>query len=220
MKNLYPVAGRPLLVHTGEIVRSLPFVDRAVVSTDHQDIADAARMCGLDVPFARPPELSGDLIGDTEVLCHALQEMERIDDRTYDVIVMLQPTCPLRRPEHVRDVVTRLVESDWDSVWTVTRTDIKYHPFKQLVVAPDGAMTLFDDRGKQVIARQQLQPTFTRNGAAYAIRRACLSEQQTTLGLRSAAVVIEEQMVSIDTVDDFRVVERELAARASGKSSE
>lgn len=220
LKNLHPLAGKPLLAHTGDLVRSLPFVDRAVVSTDHEGIATAARACGLDAPFVRPPELSGDLIGDTEVLCNALEEMERIDGRTYDAVVMLQPTCPLRRPEHVRDAVARLVEGDWDSVWTVTRTDIKYHPLKQLAVGADGAMTLFDSRGTGVIARQQLQPTFTRNGAAYAIRRACLLEQRTTLGRRSAAVVIEGPMVSIDTLDDFRVVERELAARPDGNPSE
>lgn len=220
LKNLHPLAGKPLIAHTGDLVRNLTFVDRAIVSTDHSQIAETAASCGLDTPFIRPLELSGDLIGDTEVLCHTLVETERLDGATYDVVVMLQPTCPLRRPEHVREAVTRLVQGGWDSVWTVTRTDIKYHPLKQLAIAPDGAMTLFDPRGTAIVARQQLQQTYTRNGAAYAIRRSCLLEQRTTLGCHSSAVVIDGPMVSIDTLDDFQTVERVLASRNNPNPAE
>jgi CMP-N-acetylneuraminic acid synthetase len=215
LKNLHPLLGRPLLAHTGELVRRLPFVDRAVVSTDHEGIMAAGRECGLDAPFTRPPELSGDRIGDTGVLIHALQEMDRIDGRRYDVVVMLQPTCPLRRPEHVTAAVAKLVDGGWEAVWTVSPTDVKYHPLKQLVVAADGTMTLFDPRGSAIIARQQLHLTYTRNGAAYALTRACLLEQRTTLGRGSAALVIDEPMVSIDTLDDFAAVEAVLRDRGA-----
>jgi CMP-N-acetylneuraminic acid synthetase len=218
LKNLHPLLGRPLLAHTGDLVRRLPFVDRAVVSTDHSGIAAAGRVCGLDAPFVRPPELSGDRIGDTEVLVHALQEMDRVDGRAYDVVVMLQPTCPLRRPEHVGQTVARLVDGGWEAVWTVSPTDLKYHPLKQLVVAADGSMTLFDPRGAAVVARQQLQPTYTRNGAAYALTRGCLLDQRTTLGRRASAVVIDEPMVSIDTLDDFALVGVELRDRAANEA--
>ncbi|MCI0684028.1 MAG: acylneuraminate cytidylyltransferase family protein [Gemmataceae bacterium] len=213
LKNLHPLAGKPLLAHTGELVRRLAYVDRALVSTDHPEIARAARECGLDAPFMRPVELSGDLIGDTEVLQHALRETEEIDALRYDVVVMLQPTCPLRREEHVTAAVEKLIRGGWDSVWTVNRTDVKYHPLKQLVLNAEGALSLFAADGRRIIARQQLQPTYTRNGAAYAIRRACLLEQETTLGAHSTAIVLEEPMVSIDTLADFTAVERELTAR-------
>lgn len=220
LKNLHPLAGKPLLAHTGDLVRQVPSIDRAVVSTDHDQIAEVAMSCGLAAPFRRPPELAGDLIGDTDVLVHALQEAERIDGRRYDVIVMLQPTCPLRRPEHVHAALVRLVEGGWDSVWTVSPTDVKYHPLKQLAVGADGAMTLFDPRGTAIVARQQLRPTFTRNGAAYAISRACLLEQRTTLGRHSSAVVIDGPMVSIDTLADFAAVEKAMADRSGGTNHE
>lgn len=218
LKNLHPLNGKPLLAHTGDLLRQLPLVDRAVVSTDHEQIAAIAEANGIAAPFRRPLELSGDLIGDTDVLIHSLQEMERIDGRRYDVVVMLQPTCPLRRPEHVRDAVVLLASGGWDSVWTVSPTDVKYHPLKQLAIHADGSMTLSDPRGSGIVARQQLQPTFTRNGAAYAMCRTCLLEQRTTLGSRSAAVVIDEPMVSIDTLDDFAKVEAAMSKRAKTSS--
>ncbi len=216
LKNLRPLLGKPLVAHTGEFVQRLAFVDRAVVSTDHPRITEAARESGLDAPFVRPPELSGDLVGDADVLAHALREMDRIDGRAYDVVVMLQPTCPLRLPEHVAATVTKLVQDGWDAVWTVSPTDLTYHPLKQLTISPDGIMTLFDPRGGHIAARQQLEPTFTRNGASYALTRSCLLDQQTILGRRSAAVVVAEPLISIDTLEDFAHVEEIMRARNRG----
>ena len=181
LKNIYPLAGKPLIAYTAELVKKLVFVDRAIVSTDHPEIASVARKYDLDVPFMRPPEISGDKIGDYEVLKHALTEIEKIDDHTYDVLVMLQPTCPLRQPEHVVATVEKLVLEGWDSVWTVTPTDLKFHPLKALTVDAAGGMEFFDPRGAAIIARQQLAPVYHRNGASYAIHRHTIIEQHLSL---------------------------------------
>jgi CMP-N-acetylneuraminic acid synthetase len=125
---------------------------------------------------------------------------------------MLQPTSPLRRPEHVAAAVTKLVEEGWDAVWTVSPTDSKYHPLKQLRL-DGGSLQFYDPAGAAVVARQQLNPVYHRNGAAYALTRDCLLDQRAILGARSSAVVIEDRLISIDTLDDFAAVERLLQAR-------
>lgn len=208
LKNLREVAGRSLVAHAGDLTRALDWVDRAVISTDHEKIMRAGVDAGLEAPFTRPPELSGDRIGDVEVLTHALNATEADDGRHYDIVVMLQPTSPLRRAEQVTACVRKLVDDGLDAVWTVSPTDLKYHPLKQLVIDGDGRMSLSDSRGATIIARQQLDPVYHRNGAAYALTRECLLEQSTLLGERSGAVVTETPMVSIDTEDDIARVER------------
>ncbi len=218
-KNLRPVLGVPLVVRAGQIAAELDWVDRAVCSTDHGGITRAAHDAGLETPFFRPPELSGDRVGDLEVLTHALRETEADDGTRYDVVVMLQPTSPLRRPEHVTATVDRLIADDLDAVWTVSPTDPKSHPLKQLVLDSEGRMQLFDERGADIVARQQLAPVYHRNGAAYAITRDCLLEQGSILGERAAAVVIDEPMCSIDTVEDFLTCEQVLRDRiAAGEA--
>jgi CMP-N-acetylneuraminic acid synthetase len=214
LKNLRPVGGVPLVARVGHLVRELPWIDRAVVSTDHAEIARTAREAGLDAPFYRPEALSGDRVGDREVLAHALEATEALDGRRYDVVLMLQPTSPLRRAGHVAAAVDALLAEDLDSVWTVSPTDPKHHPWKQLTVE-GGRLALFDPAGAAVVARQELPPVFHRNGAAYAIARPCLLEQRAILGRRAGAVVIEEPMVSIDTEEDFAKVEAVLRARAA-----
>jgi CMP-N-acetylneuraminic acid synthetase len=216
-KNLQPFLGRPLVAHTGSFVAGLDWVDRAVVSTDDEEIAATAEASGLAAPFRRPAALSGDRIGDWDVLHHALLEAERLDARTYDIVVMLQPTCPLRQPEHVLTTVRRLVDGGWDAVWTVSPTDLHYHPLKALTIGADGAMEHFDPRGAEVVARQQLQPVFHRNGAAYAVTRECLVTQRTIKGRRSSAVVISDPLVNIDSLDDLRRAEA-MASRSRRRS--
>jgi CMP-N-acetylneuraminic acid synthetase len=123
--------------------------------------------------------LAGDCIGDLEVPTHALHATVKLDGRTYDIIVMLQPTSPFRKPEQVSACIRMLVEGNWDAVWTVSPTDSKRHPFKQLNGCEEGALDLYDSAGAQIIARQQLEPVYHRNGIAYAFTRECLMEQKT-----------------------------------------
>lgn len=215
LKNLQPFAGQPLVAHAGDVVRACGFFDRAVVSTDHPEIARVAEAAGLAAPFVRPPELSGDRIGDIDVLEHALRETDRVDGATYDVIVMLQPTSPLRTAAQVTATATKLVSEGWDAVWTLSPTDLKHHPLKQLVLASDGAMDYFDPRSAQIVARQQLEPVFHRNGVAYAFSRECLLGQRTIRGRRTGAVVIDEPMVSIDTPEDLARAEALFMRRAA-----
>lgn len=206
LKNICLLGGRPLIAYTGDVVQQLDYVDRAVVSTDSEAIAEAACSFGLDAPFRRPQSFSGDRIAAWDVLNHALLEMERQDGGTYDIVVMLEPTCPLRKSEHVTRTVSKLIKGGYDSVWTLSPTDSKGHPFKQLVVKDD-RVDYYDPAGANIIARQQLQTVYHRNGAAYAITRQCLVEQKSIKGERCSYIVIKEPLANIDTADDLLLAE-------------
>lgn len=220
LKNLQLVGGVPLVARVGQLVKALRWVDRAVVSTDHANIAETARQAGLEAPFYRPPELSGDRVGDLEVLTHALGATEELDGQKYDVVVMLQPTSPLRSAEQVTATVDKLLAGGFDSVWTVSPTDSKSHPLKQLTLEGD-RLAFYDPAGADIVARQQLGPVYHRNGAAYAFTRECLVEQKTTLGRRASAVVVDgEPMVSIDTLEDLARVDAALEDRRETTPSE
>ena len=205
-KNIYPLAGKPLIAYTAETISLLDFVDRAVVSTDNEKIGDIAKQYGLSVPFLRPPELSEDIVSDWDVLVHALLKTEQADNRKYDVVIMLQPTCPLRKTQHVKDALNRLVEGGYDSVWTLSPTDSKAHPLKQLVLQGD-LIEYYDPQGANIIARQQLKTVYHVNGAAYAITRECLLEKKSKKGDRCSAIIIEEQLANIDTEQDIAFAE-------------
>ena len=218
LKNLRKLAGRSLIEHVGSIIRALPEIDRAVVSTDHPIIASEAEKAGIAAPFRRPEAIAGDYVGDVDVLSHALLTMEEIDRRTYDIVVMLQPTSPLRKAGDVLATIRMLIDGGWDLVWTVSTTDSKAHPLKQLTVS-ERTLNYYDPSGAVIIARQQMQPVYHRNGAAYAITRGCLLDQRTIKGKRAGALVIEGHQVSIDTEWDLELVEFLLASRKQSFAS-
>jgi CMP-N-acetylneuraminic acid synthetase len=188
------------------VVRAISEIDRAIVSTDHAGIARAAEDAGIAAPFSRPEAISGDSVGDIDVLTHALNAIEAIDGRRYDIVVMLQPTSPMRTPDEVLAAVHLLIDGSWDSVWTVSTTDSKSHPLKQLIFS-DGALDFYHQAGAEIIARQQMSPVYHRNGVAYAMTRACLIDQRTIKGKRTAGLLLGRSHVSIDTEQDIAFAE-------------
>lgn len=207
-KNITIVAGKPLIRYTTELLAELSWIDLATVSTDDSDIAEEALLApGVEVIW-RPKELAGDRIGDMPVLTHALAEAEAASGLTFDVVVMLQPTSPLRRAVDVLECVSTLLAGKWDAVWTVSETDLKYHPKKQVRLLPGGQIEFFVDSGPQITARQQLESAFHRNGVAYAFTADFVRTADSVFSPgQSSAVITPGIHISIDTADDVAAVE-------------
>ena len=210
LKNLRKVAGKTLVGWVGHALKNTSLIDRKIVSTDHTEIAQEAKLHQLEVPFMRPEELSGDFISDLEVLTHVLVEAETFYNERYDIIVMLQPTSPARTPAQIEEVIKKLADENLDAVWTVSETDLKFHPLKQLALDSNGLMDFFLKEGKAIVARQQLTPVYHRNGIAYAFTRACLLDQKSIKGERTGVVVIEGKTPNIDSIEDLNFAEKVL----------
>ena len=204
LKNLKKINGVPMVKLASQVASSVEFIDRIVVSTDNEEIAEAAIEGGADAPFRRPEILSGDRISDTQVLAHALQEVERQDKKIYDIVVMLQPTSPLRTKQHIVDSIEMLVNDSYDSVWTVSETDAKCHPLKQLTIK-NKALDYYDNKGKDIIARQQLEVVYHRNGIAYVLKRDVILNSKTIKGSNCGALICQGDFISIDTEKDLEL---------------
>lgn len=215
LKNLRKIAGKSLVGWVGHVLAQTQLVDRKIISTDHPEIAEEAKFWGIEVPFSRPEYLSGDFISDLEVLTHALLEAEKVYNEQYDLILMLQPTSPARTPAQLEQIIQQLVDNDLDAVWTVSETDLKFHPLKQLTVDQNGLMDYFLKEGRNIVARQQLKPVFHRNGIAYAFSRACLLEQKTIKGRRTGIMIIDGKIPNIDTPEDLDNAEKFMLSLAS-----
>jgi N-acylneuraminate cytidylyltransferase len=99
-KNSKMLAGKPLIIHTIEAALHSR-LSKTVVSTDDENIVTIAKYAGVEVPFIRPAEISGDIAKSIDVALHALSEMEKIDECRYDAIMLLQPTTPFKTAEVV-----------------------------------------------------------------------------------------------------------------------
>ena len=208
LKNIRKIAGIPLVGHAANCINQIKFIDRSIISTDNLKIKEVANKYNLKAPFIRPESLSGDFVSDYEVLIHALNEMEKIDKTIYDIVIMIQPTSPLRLPEHIIESINLLINKNYDSVWTISKTDLKFHPLKQLVIDEQGKLNYFSSESSKIIARQQLKPVYHRNGICYVITRKCLIEQKNIMGKKAGFLKIEGNHISIDTEEDLNKVEK------------
>lgn len=208
-KNLRPVAGRPLLAYTAEAARASRRLSRVIVSTDAPAIAEAAQAMGLEVPFMRPAELAGDTTPMLPVLQHAVAEMSA---RGFcaDVVVLLQPTSPLRRAAHIDQAVDLLASTGADSVVTVVEVPHQFNPVSVMRLE-DGRLVPFLP-GPPLLRRQDKPRLFARNGPAVLAVRVSVLERGSLYGddVRPLLMAPEES-VDIDTPFDVDLVELLLA---------
>jgi CMP-N-acetylneuraminic acid synthetase len=211
-KNVRPLAGHTLLEYTARAARESGVLDRVILSTDSLEIADAGRRAGLEVPFMRPASLAADDTPMVPVIQHALAEIAK-HGWSPDIIVLLQPTSPLRRSDHIRDAVSLLRESNADSVVTVV--EVPRHLSPDYVMRIDeGRLQPFLPDGARLTRRQDARPAYSREGTVYAFRRATLEKFGGIYGDDCRPLLIDSrESLSIDTQDDWDEAERVLAPR-------
>jgi CMP-N,N'-diacetyllegionaminic acid synthase len=215
-KNLKLLGGRPLIAYTIDAARQSGALDRLILSTDDPAIAEAAHTLGCEVPFLRPSELARDDTPHLPVMQHAVEWLAANEGYRPDLVMILQPTSPLRRAEHVREAVALARASDADSVVGVSAVPAHQHPLRTLRVDPDGTAVLFvtgEPIRRRDKRRQDLPPVWTMNGAIYLFRTRTLFDPEPSMfGARSVAYVMHHPSgLSIDDPDDWADVEHHLA---------
>ena len=198
LKNIQEVAGKPLVAWAIEACLDAQTVDRTIVSTDHEGIAEVAKGFGAEVPFMRPEEFAGDLVTLDPVIHHAVTTIEARDGREIDVVLTVQPTCPLLRPETIDRSVAVLIEGEFDSV--IMLREIRHMYWRRV----NGRFEpLYEKRAN----RQELEPLYPETGAVFASRRSIITPQDR-LGSNIGHVIgSEEEAIDIDTEIDLKLAE-------------
>jgi len=210
-KNLAPLCGRPLIVYTADAVRHSSRVTRAIVSTDSPAIADVARACGLEAPFMRPAALAADDTPMLPVLQHALEQV-RNDGFHPDAVVVLQPTSPLRRAEHIDGAIALLEQSGADSVVSVVEVPHQFNPVSVLSLEGDRLRPFLG--GTTVTRRQDKPRVFARNGPAVLAVRTGTIDRGSLYGDDCLPFLMQpEDSLDIDSPSDLSLVEYVLSHR-------
>ncbi|HQQ82606.1 MAG TPA: acylneuraminate cytidylyltransferase family protein [Cyclobacteriaceae bacterium] len=215
-KNIRPLAGKPLIVHTIEAARASR-LSKVIVSTDDESIAEVARRAGALVPFVRPADLASDSAKSMDVAIHALKTMEAEDAIQYDAVMLLQPTTPFRRVEDINNAIDKLsVNPEADSVISVV--DVEGHHPARMKYIEDGRLVdppfveAYENQN-----RQELRPMFIRNGAVYLTRRETLLQRSYKGKVSLALIMPGELSINIDTLRDFDLAEWTYGKFLSGK---
>lgn len=162
-KNIIGVNGRPLIDFTIKEALNSEYIDTVIVSTDSEKIAEVSRKCGADVPFLRPAHLAGDHSKTIDVLINLINELSK-EGNTYDYLILLQPTQPLRRAFHMDEAIKKTIDNGYKSLLSVSL--VEDHPILIRTINNQGELHNLLNINSTV--RRQDFPTYYKvNGAIY-----------------------------------------------------
>lgn len=206
-KNIRPLFGKPLLGWSIGHAKACHGVRRIIVSTDDPAIAEVARAQGAEVPFMRPPELSGDAVPEWLAWQHALRWLEADEGQLPDAMLSVPATAPLRGREDLRDCLTRFAVGDVDAVVTVSAAH--RNPYFNMVTRdPAGLAQVVMPLPNGVSRRQDAPAVFDMATVAYVARPDFVLNSTRLFDGRVAAVELpRHHCVDIDTLEDFEWAE-------------
>ncbi len=200
-KNLRLLGGRPLVAWSVEQARASALIDRVVISSDDPEIIARAVAAGAEAPFVRPAELADDRASSAEVVSHALAALER----RYDLLVLLQPTSPLRSVADIDACIRRVADSGAPSC--ISLTEPAKSPWWMYHMDAAGRLAPLLEGGAAA-RRQDLPPVYAPNGAVYVVRVPWFLDHRAFVGDGSLGHVMPpERSIDIDTALDFRLAE-------------
>jgi len=214
-KNLRLLGGQPLIAHSIQAAHASRLLTRPIVSTDDRGIATVARRFGGDVPFLRPEDLAKDCTPTLEVMLHAIAETEAHSKEKLDLIVLLQPTAPLRSTEDIDATIEALLRTGADSAFTVSPP--RDNPFYAYMLSGERPQRLLQNFAPAT-RRQDYPDVYVRNGSVYVTRRDVLVEQRSIYGRDSVAHIMpSHRAANIDEEIDLQWAEFLLARQAAFK---
>jgi CMP-N-acetylneuraminic acid synthetase len=214
-KNTRNFLGVPLIGWSIGFALKMKRFDKIVVSTDSEEIANASRSAGVEVPYLRPAALATDTASSVEVALDVLAR-ERQRESSYDLVALLQPTSPVREPSRWHEAFAHLERGECDAVIGVVSA--RTHPFHVFKREHDGALRPFGEPQGVRLRSQDLPPAVCVAGNMYLIRSAVLEQQRSFFPPRIFGVLCDQPCEAFDIDTEADWVAAEALARHYGKA--
>jgi len=198
-KNVLPLNGKPLIAWTIDAALNSKYIDKVVVSTDDEEIFKASEMHGAEVPFLRPDNLASDTATSNDVIIHAIKTL----DYKPDIVIVLQPTSPLRMARHIDESLELLMSKSAEGVISVTPCE--HSPLWANTLPKNGNMYNFLASGSNKRS-QDLDRFYRLNGAIYCYRiDSLIKNNGITYNENTYSYIMESRSsIDIDNSLDFQ----------------
>jgi CMP-N,N'-diacetyllegionaminic acid synthase len=199
-KNIRDVGGQPLISYAIQSAKESKKLTHFVVSTDSEAIAKVSESYGAQV-LMRPSQLAEDKTPVVPVVNHVLEQLANTGMPSFDIIVLLQPTSPIRTALDIDRCIEMIeLDSQVDGVISVVAMD-DTHPARMYSLDADANMTplIADGETRQ---RQDLEPVYYRNGCIYAVRNAAFQRERSLMVKQKKGYVMPSKWLA--NIDDER----------------
>lgn len=217
-KSIAALMGRPLLTYTCDAALNSTQLNRVVLSTDDEEIASVGRICGVEVPVMRPDHLAEATTLILPVIQHMINWLNEHEGYSPELLMLLQPTSPLRQTKHIDESIQLIDESGADCVVSVTEVPHQYNPLSVLSLVNGALEPFLPGEGGRVQRRQDKPRVYARNGPAiYLGRTANLMKPDAHLymGVCVPYIMEDRHSLDIDSYDDLVYAESILSASSA-----
>ena len=206
-KNIKGLNGKPLIAYTIEQAKASGLFEHIVISTDSDNIASIAKQYGAEVFFKRSEEMASDTAGKLDVIKDAFKRSEEYYNRTFDYLIDLDATAPLRSVEDIINSFNQFKENNNDNL--ITAMPSRRSPYFNLVEQDkDGKVYLSKKLDRAIVRRQDAPKSYDMNASIYIWKRdIILNESSIFLEKTGLYVMPEERSIDIDNELDFKFVE-------------
>lgn len=206
-KNIRPLAGKSLIERTFEVAKNSNALDRIILSTEDESIAEHGRSIGLEVPFLRPDHLAQDTTAMIDVIIDLLDTLKEKENYVPDAVMSLQPTSPLRKTRHIDEAAALL--GDNDAVCGLVPVPLELCPHYVMKINEDGFMDYFLPEGAKIKRRQDVIPAYRREGTVYLARTEVIYHYRNLYGEKCVPMFVDpSESLSIDTWEDWHQAEK------------
>ncbi|MFC2035013.1 cytidylyltransferase domain-containing protein [Chloroflexota bacterium] len=201
-KNIKLLNGKPLIYYTINEAKKSKYLCRLIVSTEESEIAEIAKGFKAEV-IERPIELAQDDTPSLPVFQQVVKYLEEVGNFHPDIIVVLQPTTPLRTIEDIDGAIELFLNTDCNSVVSVCCVE---HPPHWMYTLEEGRLKPLIKDEREITRRQDASITYRLNGAVYVIHRNILMEQNRVMDNNTRPFIMPlERSIDIDTDLDFKL---------------
>lgn len=205
-KNLRNLHGKPLMAYTISQAFETGLFEHIVVSTDSERIAETARRFGAEAWFLRPSALATDQAPKIPAIRHALVEAEKYYGKTFEVIVDLDATSPLRFVEDITGAYNQFIDENADIL--ITACEARNNPYFNMVERVNGSIQKVKQLDPPPVRRQDAPKVYDMNASIYIWKKDALLRHDTLFGEKTSLFVMpEERSIDIDTELDWGFVE-------------
>lgn len=209
LKNIVKLNGKPLLCYTSEAAKKSSYISEIFLSTDNKMIADLAKKEGLSFLGYRPKSLSKDNTKTIDVVLNLLKKIKKVRSYKPDIIVLLQPTSPLRGNKDIDNAIKLFLKSKATSLVSTINLPHNFNPESLMRVRKNKLYGLKKSLKKQKTIRQQKEKYFARNGAAiYITSYDNLMNNKSFYGKTTIPYPMNKiSSIDIDDIEDLKIAE-------------
>ena len=212
LKNFIKLDNKEIIQYTIDTAKRLENYCDIAISSDYSNITKFTKKNNLDFTGYRPKKLSGDKVETVDVIKYELKKIQKIKNKKYKFILLLQPTCPIRDIKKITKAI-KIIKNNKHINSVISIKDVEAnHPARMKTMSKGNIIKNFlKNKKENMMPRQNLKKVYIRSGSFYLIRVLNMMKENALVSSKCYGIVVKNlEAANIDTIEDFNILEMQL----------